>query len=90
MPTVGVRELKARASEILREVREKRVRYVVTHHGKPVSLLLPIDDALEADGEDRKELDPKIWDELSRLGEEIGRGWQSPLSSAELLSEMRR
>jgi hypothetical protein len=27
---------------------------------------------------------------LSALGEEIGRGWRSPLTSAELLSQMRR
>ncbi len=33
---------------------------------------------------------PTAWDDLMRLGEEIGRGWQSPLSSVELLSEMRR
>jgi hypothetical protein len=29
------------------------------------------------------------WEELVELGEEIGRGWLSPLPSAELLSEMR-
>ena len=29
------------------------------------------------------------WDELTRLGEEIGREWCSPLAGAELLSEMR-
>lgn len=30
------------------------------------------------------------WEDLRRLGEEIGRGWQAPMSSVELLSEMRR
>ncbi len=29
-------------------------------------------------------------EELTQLGEEIGRGWRSPLTSVELLSEMRR
>lgn len=29
-------------------------------------------------------------EELTRLGEEIGRGWRPPLTSAEILSEMRR
>lgn len=37
-------------------------------------------------GESGKE----VWEELIQLGEEIGRGWQSPLTSAELLSQMRR
>ena len=30
------------------------------------------------------------WDELTRLGREIGRGWRSPQAGSELLSEMRR
>ena len=30
------------------------------------------------------------WDELVRLGEEIGRGWCAPVPSWELLSQMRR
>ena len=30
------------------------------------------------------------WEELYRLGEEIGRSWTSPQSSVEILSEMRR
>ena len=65
MPEVGIRELKAHASEIIRRVRERQARYVFTHHGRPVELLVP-------------------------LGEEIGRDWRSPLTSSELLSDMRR
>lgn len=30
------------------------------------------------------------WDELNDLAEAIGRAWQTPLSSAELLSDIRR
>jgi prevent-host-death family protein len=90
MPEVGVRELKARASEIIREVREQRTRYVITHRGRPVGLLIPLEEsgasALPAAGEPTT----AAWDDLVRLGEEIGRGWRSPLTSAELLSEMRR
>jgi len=48
MPTVGVRELKNRASEILRTVREQGAEYVITHQGRPTAVLLPVDeDALE-------------------------------------------
>jgi hypothetical protein len=36
------------------------------------------------------EPDTAAWEELSRLGKEIGRGWESPLTGAELLSQMRR
>jgi len=86
MAEIGVRELKARASEVIRAVRECRARYIITYRGKPVGVLLPLDEATEAEtvvGED-------AWDELAQLGEEIGREWQSPLTSTELLSDMRR
>lgn len=89
MAEIGVRELKAHASEILRRVRDQRARYLVTYRGRPVGLLLP----LEGLGEPplpMEESTSSAWEELVRLGEEIGRGWQSPLTGAELLSEMRR
>jgi prevent-host-death family protein len=88
MPDIGVRELKTRASEIVRNVREQRARYVVTYRGQPVGLLTPLDRA-PADLA-LPEDESAAWDELTRLGEEIGRGWTSSLTGAEILSEMRR
>ena len=85
MTEIGVRELKTHASEILRSVRETRARYTVTYRGKPVGMLVPM-PADGASGDD----DDEVWEELLRLGKEIGRGWRSPLTSYELLSEMRR
>ena len=41
---VGVRELKNQATEILRQVRENHAEYVVTYHGRPVAVLLPVDE----------------------------------------------
>ena len=90
MPDVGVRELKARASEIIREVRERRARYVITYRGRPVGLLMPLDEVRAASLSPADESATTAWEELNRLGEEIGRGWRSPLTSAELLSGMRR
>ena len=89
MAEVGVRELKARASEIIREVREQRTRYVITHRGRPVGLLIPLEES-GSSALPPEEATTAAWDDLVRLGEEIGRGWRSPLTSAELLSEMRR
>jgi len=90
MPDVGVRELKARASEIIRDVRERRTRYIITYRGRPVGLLMPLDETRAASLLPDGEAATSVWDELTRLGEEIGRGWRSTLTSAELLSEMRR
>ncbi len=44
MGTIGVRELKARASEVIGRS-EKGERFLVTKRGKPVSILLPVDDS---------------------------------------------
>ena len=90
MPEIGVRELKIRASEILRNVRERRARYVITYRGRPVGVLLPLEQASPPEPLGGGDQGTAVWDELSELGEEIGRGWQSPLTGAELLSHMRR
>ncbi len=87
MREIGVRELKVKASEIIRSVRKRRARYVITYRGRPVGLLSPLDDQ-EPSGAASGE--PAAWDELTRLGKEIGRGWPAGLSSADVLSEMRR
>ena len=90
MPDVGVRELKAHASEIIREEREQRARYVITYRGRPVGLLMPLDEASTALPPLSEETGTNAWEALTRLGKEIGREWRSPLTSSELLSEMRR
>ncbi len=90
MPEIGVRELKAHASEIIQNVRERRARYIITHRGRPVGLLMPLDEARAASLSPVGESVMTAWEELTRLGEEIGRGWRSSLTSTELLSEMRR
>ena len=87
MREIGVRELKVKASEIMRSVRTLRARYIITYRGRPVGLLSPLEDQAPnraAYGE------PAAWDELTRLGQEIGRGWPVGVSSADVLSEMRR
>ena len=88
MKRVGVRELKANASEIIRALRERQARYVITYRGRPVGLLLPLQGSVPLpEGLEEEEA---VWEDLERLGEEIGRGWTSSLTGAEILSEMRR
>jgi prevent-host-death family protein len=40
---IGVRDLKNRATEILREIEKRGSGVVVTRHGKPTALILPVD-----------------------------------------------
>jgi prevent-host-death family protein len=84
MEAIGIRELKARASEVVRAVKERRARYVITQRGRPAALLVPL-DALPP------QPDPEeVWARLEELGNEIARNWQSEKSAVEILSEMRR
>jgi prevent-host-death family protein len=84
MEEIGIRELKARASEVVRAVKERRARYVITQRGRPAAILVPL-DALPP------QPDPEeVWARLESLGKEIAENWQSEKSAVEILSEMRR
>ena len=87
---VGVRELKNRATEIVRHVREDRAEYIITYYGRPVAVLLSVEEAwLEEEarraaqaarpGED-------IADQLEALRREIDRRWTSEKTAVELLA----
>ena len=86
MRTVGVSELKTHTSEIIRNVRENRISFTITFRGRPVGVLLPID-------EDEKVVpgtDQDSWSELERLREEFARRPRPEKSLTEALTEMRR
>lgn len=87
MTEVGVRELKTHASKLLDEVQQHGARYLITRRGRPVGLLLPIEKEF---GPEAPRDGASSWDELDRLGEEIGRAWSSAKTSSEILSEVRR
>ncbi len=83
----GVRDLKTHASQIIKRVR-RGARYVITYRGRPVALLAPLENIPEGWRPNREA--PSPWEELERLGKEIGKGWRSPLTTTELLSQSRR
>lgn len=94
MARVGVRELKNRATEIIRQVREDQAEYVVTYRGRPVAVLLPVDEDWLAD-ETKRTIDATepgqdVWAELEALRQEIGRSWKSDKTAVALVSEQRR
>lgn len=93
---VGIRELKNDASEVIRAVREEQARYIVTYHGRPVAVILPVDPAQQAldiaarvagAGDDD---DAEYWAEMDALRAEIEAKWQSDKSAVELVAEQRR
>ena len=82
METVGIRELKQQASELVRMVRETGKEVQVTYRGQVVALLIPVKST-------RK--DEKIaWAKLDHLAAEIGARWPGGVSAAEAVSEARQ
>jgi prevent-host-death family protein len=87
MSVIGIRELKTHASEIVRRVSEEGQRYIVTRHGRPQAVIVPVEDVQP---ELSYQAGLSSWDELVELGQQIGRAWKSTQTSAEILSEIRR
>ena len=81
---IGIRELKSRASEVVRAVKEQRARYVVTQRGKPVAAIIPMDAVLPEKNND------EAWDKLMEIRIKLGKGRKNKKNSVEILSEMRR
>jgi len=84
MEEIGIRELKARASDVVRAVREQRARYIITQRGVPVAVIVPM-DAIPPEKRNEESLQ-KIMDLRKRLGKSI----RDQKSSVDILSEMRR
>lgn len=81
---IGIRELKSRASEVVRAVKEERARYVVTQRGKPVAVIVPMDAVLPEQNEEDG------WENLLAIRAKLGKEKGNKKSSLEILSEMRR
>jgi prevent-host-death family protein len=84
MVTVGVRELKQQASELIRLVRETGSEVRVTHRGQVVALLIPVTPQKSRAGEKR------AWANLDTLSAEIGARWPKGISAAQAVDEGRR
>jgi prevent-host-death family protein len=86
MPSIGIRDLKTHASDVLRDVRGNRARYVVTRRGQPVGVIIPYSPK-----EKVQPLTPdESWPQLFAALDALGRSWNTPLTSVEVLDEMRR
>jgi prevent-host-death family protein len=86
---VGVRELKANASSILRQVRESRTSFIVTHRGTAVGVILP----LERPAEEAPSLDiddATAWANFLEAGRRVARRSRPGVSGVQILSSMRR
>jgi prevent-host-death family protein len=84
MRAVGIRELKNRASEIVRDVRENREVIDVTYRGRIVARIIPVDgNASESQAAD-------AWADLDALGREIAKRWPPGVNAVDAVREVRR
>jgi len=85
MGEIGIRELKQRASEILRQVREEHETFTVTYRRKVVARLVPAEDT----NAERVRASAN-WTQMDELAREIGTHWPPEVSAAEAVKEQRR
>jgi antitoxin (DNA-binding transcriptional repressor) of toxin-antitoxin stability system len=85
---VGVRELKTHAAGILRHVREARASYILTHRGRAIGMILPLEPAEESSS--TTEDAAAAWDAFVRAGRRLGRRFRPGVGGVRLLSDMRR
>lgn len=85
MTEVGVRELKAQASELIRRIRERGEVIDITYHGEVVARLVPVaPPTLPPD-----EIAALLTD-LDQLAAEIGANWPDDVSAVDAIRQARR
>jgi len=84
MQTVGIRELKERASEILRLVRTEGASFEVTYHGRVIARLVP---STEPEGGASS---AAFWERWDQLTGQISSHWPADLTAVEAVRDERR
>lgn len=84
MRSIGVRELKQRTSQVLRELRHDGEEIEVTHHGRVVARLVPVRS------KPARRRTAAVWSTLDRVAREIGARWPKGRSAAAAVREGRR
>jgi prevent-host-death family protein len=87
---VGVRELKTHAARILRQVRDSRASYILTHRGRAIGVILPLDPT-DNTSQTSEDVDADAaWNAFVRAGRHLERRFRPGVSGVRLLSTMRR
>ena len=84
MITVGVRQLKEQACELVRLVREDKDVILITYHGKVVAKMAPVEPPSLANESE------SAWVSLEELATEIGKSWPVGVSALDALAAGRR
>jgi len=86
MKDIGIRELKARASELVRHVAEEQATYTITRRGRPVGVLAPADFVQPK----RPDSGTAAGDRLEELWDRVDKTCRPRKSALDELAKMRR
>lgn len=86
MNEIGIRELKAKASELVRHVAEDHATYTITRRGRPVGVLAPTDYVPTA----RAGRNDEAWEGLEEMWQRFARSPRPSKSALQELFDMRR
>lgn len=84
MVEVGIRELKQKTSEILRQVREEKETISITYRGRVIAHLIPVN------GEWKRAKALDVWTDMDTLANEIGMRWPRDVTAVDAVREQRR
>ena len=90
MRRVGVRELKAHTSEILRQVREQAEPITITHRGQVVARLVPAQEPGPIEQPIDREALRAFWERWDALAAKISEGLPDDVSAVDIVKEGRR
>jgi prevent-host-death family protein len=85
MQSVGVRELKAQTSQILRQVRDKGETIEITYHGRIIAHIVPAEEPEYTLTETSD-----VWSDIAELAKEIGKYWPEGVSAVDAIREEMR
>ena len=85
MRSVGVRELKEQASQIVRQVREERAPIDITVRGQIVARIVPVEQQPTAISDEAG-----VWNDIETLAAEIGGHWPRDSDAVAAVREVRR
>ncbi len=86
MQSVGVRDLKQRASEVLRRVRDHGETIDVTYRGRVVARLVPFGQPQPLNEKEIR----AFWSDWKALAAEIGEHWPRGVSAQDAVDDVRR
>ena len=85
MSEVGIRELKASTSEIVRRVRERGEVVDITYHGEVVARLVPVRPPVPVPGDVAA-----LLTDMDQLAAEISAAWPAGVSAVDAVRDVRR